>query len=132
MLKKTIKYTDFDGNERTEDFYFHLTEAELSDWEFSIDGGLSELLKGIINSLDTKKTMDIFKQVIMKSYGKKSEDGRKFIKNEEILADFMSTQAYSDLYMELSSDSTKAAEFINGIIPKSLLDKAKNTAVNID
>lgn len=120
MIKKTVTFTDFNGNERTEDFYFHLTEQELTEWELSVDGGLSGVLTRIINSQDNKKIMDIFKDLLTKSYGEKTPDGRGFIKNKETLDRFTCTQAFSDLYMELATDDKKAAEFINGIMPASL------------
>lgn len=125
MIKKTVTYTDFDGNERTEDFYFHLTEQELTEWELSIDGGLSGVLQRIMKSIDTKKTMEIFKELLVKSYGVKTPDGRGFIKNKEILDSFTCTQAFSDIYMELATNDKAAAEFVNGVIPKKLFEAAK-------
>lgn len=128
MIKKTVTYTDFDGNERTEDFYFHLTEQELTEWELSIDGGLSGVLQRIMKSVDTKKTMEIFKELLVKSYGVKTPDGRGFIKNKEILDSFTCTQAFSDIYMELATNDKAAAEFVNGVIPKKLFEAAKAEA----
>ena len=128
MIKKTVTYTDFDGNERTEDFYFHLTEQELTEWELSIDGGLSGVLQRIMKSVDTKKTMEIFKELLVKSYGVKTPDGRGFIKNKEILDSFTCTQAFSDMYMELATNDKAAAEFVNGVIPKKLFEAAKAEA----
>ena len=125
MIKKTVTYTDFDGNERTEDFYFHLTEQELTEWELSVDGGLSGVLSRIINSNDNKKLVEIFKDLLVKSYGVKTPDGRGFIKNQEVLNDFIYTQAFSDIYMELATDAKAASEFVNGIIPANLAAKAK-------
>ncbi len=123
MIKKTVTFTDFNGNERTEDFYFHLTEQELTEWELSVDGGLSGVLTRIINSQDNKKLVEIFKDLLIRSYGVKTPDGRGFIKNEEVLNNFKYTQAFSDIYMELATDDKAASEFINGIMPASL---AKN------
>ena len=124
MIKKTVTYTDFDGNERTEDFYFHLTEQELSEWELSVDGGLSGVLTRIINSKDDKKLIEIFKELLIKSYGVKTPDGRSFIKNKESLDSFIYTQAFSDIYMELATDDKAASEFVNGVIPAHLVDEA--------
>lgn len=126
MIQKTITYTDFDGNERTEDFYFHLTEQELTEWELSVDGGLSGVLTRIMKSKDDRKTMELFKEILMKSYGVKTPDGRGFIKNQEVLDNFKYTQAFSDLYMELATDDKAAAEFINGILPKNLVRNVEN------
>lgn len=124
MIKKTVTYTDFDGNERTEDFYFHLTEQELTEWELSVDGGLSGVLTRIVNSSDNKKLIEIFKDLLIKSYGVKTPDGRGFVKNEEVLNNFKYTQAFSDIYMELATDDKAAAEFVNGVIPASLAKAA--------
>ena len=124
MIKKTVTFTDFDGNKRTEDFYFHLTEQELTEWELSVDGGLSGVLTRIVNSQDTKTLIGIFKDILMKSYGVKTPDGRGFVKNKEVLNNFTCTQAFSDIYMELATDDKAAAEFINGVMPASLAEKA--------
>lgn len=123
MIKKTVTYTDFNGNERTEDFYFHLTEQELTEWELSVDGGLSGVLQRIINSLDNRKLIEIFKDLMIRSYGVKTPDGRGFIKNEQVLNEFTCTQAFSDIYMELATDDKAASEFVNGIMPASLVEK---------
>ena len=120
MIKKTITYKDFNGNERTEDFYFHLTEQELTEWEMSVDGGLSGALTRIINSHDSKKLIEIFKDILIRSYGEKTPDGRGFVKNETILNNFIYTQAFSDLYMELATNDDKAAEFVKGVMPAGL------------
>lgn len=123
MLKKTQTYTDFDGNERTEDFYFNLTEAELTELEYSMNGGLSQLLEKIIKEDDQKQIIEYFKKIVIMAYGVKSLDGRQFVKNDRVREEFASTVAYSDIFMELSHDANKAAEFVNGIMPKT---KAKN------
>lgn len=125
MIKKTVTFTDFDGNKRTEDFYFHLTEQELTEWELSVDGGLSGVLTRIVNSQDTKTLIGIFKDLLIKAYGVKTPDGRGFVKNEEVLNNFTCTQAFSDIYMELATDDKAAAEFVNGVMPASLAKKAK-------
>lgn len=117
MIKKTIAYTDFDGNERKEDFYFHLTEAEIAEWELSVEGGLSKQLLSIMKSKDVRKIIPIYKKLLLKSYGVKSPDGRKFIKNDEVRDDFMQTQAFSDLYMKLALDAEEGSNFIKGIMP---------------
>lgn len=118
MIKKTVEYTDFDGNKRKEDFYFHLTEAEVADWELSIEGGLSKMLVNIIKSNDVRKIIPIYKEILIKSYGVKSPDGRRFIKNDEVREDFVQTQAFSDLYMKLATDADEGSEFIKGVMPK--------------
>lgn len=120
MLKKTIKYNDYDGNEREEDFYFNLDEAELMEMELTTNGGLAAKIERIVKEQDNAKIIQIFKDIIIKSYGKKSEDGRRFIKNDEIREEFTQTRAYSALFMELSSDADAATKFIEGIIPGNI------------
>lgn len=117
MIKKTITYTDYDGNERTEDFYFNLSKAELMEMEYSTEGGMERMLTGILATQDKAKMMAIFKEMILKSYGQKSPDGRRFIKSPDLAADFSQTEAYSVLFMELISDENAAVDFANGIIP---------------
>lgn len=125
MYKYTVKYTDFNGTERVEDFYFHLTKAELLDMNMSSSGGLLEVIKKIVESKDTNELIKLFKQTIIMSYGIKSDDGKKFRKSDEIRADFMSTEAYSEIYMELATNAEKASEFINGILPADLAKAAQ-------
>lgn len=124
MLKKTISYTDYDGNKRVEDHYFNLSKAELSEMELSIDGGLASMLKRIVAADDRPAIIKIFKDIILKSYGEKSPDGKRFIKSEEMSTAFSQTEAYTELFMELSSDADAAAAFINGIIPADMAEKA--------
>lgn len=117
MLKKTITYTDYDGNTRTEDFYFNLNKAEIAEMELSTNGGMEKMLTQIVNSQDGKRIMEVFKGIILKAYGVKTADGKRFEKSEEISKAFEQTEAYSELFMELVTDAEKAAAFINGIIP---------------
>lgn len=117
MLKKTITYTDYNQAERTEDFYFNLTKAEVMEMEMSISGGLTEMIKKIVAAKDAPAIIKVFKDLILKAYGEKSPDGKRFIKSEEIATAFAQTEAYSQLFMELATDPDKAAEFVNGIIP---------------
>jgi hypothetical protein len=117
MLKKTFTYTDYNGNERTEDKYFNLTQAEIMEMEMSVDGGLSEMIQRIVSAQDSPSIIKVFKELILKSYGEKSPDGKRFIKSEELSTEFSQTEAYSLLFTELATDADKAAEFVNGIIP---------------
>ena len=132
MLKKTITYTDYNGVERTEDFLFHLNEAEITEMEFSIKGGLTEMIKKIVAAQDTPTIIKVFKDLILRSYGEKSLDGKHFIKNEKLATEFSQTGAYPKLFMELATDDKAAAEFVNGIIPaeaaKKLAEAEKNEA----
>lgn len=120
MLKKTITYTDYDGVERTEDFYFNLNKAELMEMELSTAGGMEKRLNRIISARDTKEIIGIFKDIILRAYGEKSDDGKRFTKSHEISRAFAQTEAYSELFMELATDDKAASAFINGIIPASI------------
>lgn len=120
MITMTIKFTDFDGIERQEDFQFNLTEQEIAKMNLEKKGGLKKYLENIIAAKDLPELTNLFESLIQKSYGIKSPDGRKFVKSKEILDDFMSTQAYSDLYMRLITNTNEATKFINGIVPESM------------
>lgn len=123
MLKKTMTYVDFDGNERTEDFYFHLSNAEIMEMEMSTTGGLANMIQSVVAAQDTPQIIKIFKELIMKAYGVKSPDGKRHIKSEQLSKEFSETPAYSDLFMELATDADAAAKFINGIIPANTAAK---------
>lgn len=125
MLKKTITFTDFNGTERTEDFYFNLTKAEITEMELSTNGGLDQYIQGIVAAQDSAQIIALFKELICKSYGQKSLDGRKFVKTPEILQDFISTEAFSELYMELATNTEAATAFVNGITPKMDIEDHK-------
>lgn len=129
MLKKTIKYVDYNGVEREEDFYFDLSKAEITEMELSQDGGMSNLIQKIVNAKDMPSLIKIFKQLILKSYGVKSADGRRFIKSEQLSTEFTQTPAYSELFMELATDEKAAANFINAIVPQEVSEKSKELAV---
>lgn len=117
MLKLTKTFTDYDGNVRTEDFYFNLSKAELMKMEMGETGGLEKLLRKIIAEQDNVKVMKYFDDIISRSYGVKSPDGREFVKSPELTKKFKETEAYSDLFMELCTDAKKAAEFVNQVLP---------------
>lgn len=127
MLKKTITYTDFDGNERTEDFYFNLTKAEVTEMEMSTEGGLAKALQKIVTEKDSKRIIESFKNLILKSYGEKSPDGKRFIKNQEVRDAFSQTEAYSVLFMELATNAEMAAAFVNGIVPTVKKENIKHS-----
>ena len=129
MLKKSITYEDFDGNTITEDHYFHLSKADLVEMEMSHKGGLHEYLQRIVADEDGKAIIAEFKELILASYGERSDDGKRFIKTPQLREEFQSTEAYSALFMELCLDADAAAEFINGIVPANLEQEvAKLTA----
>ena len=117
MLKKTITYTDYNGITRTEDFYFNLTKAEIMEMQLSTNGGLDVMIKKIIDSQDAPSIIKIFKELILKAHGEKSDDGKRFVKSKEIAEGFAQTEAYSQLFMELATDTDAASKFVNGIVP---------------
>ena len=127
MLKKTITYTDFNDVERTEDFYFNLTKAEIMEMEMSVPGGLGGMIQKIVSAQDAPALIKLFKELILKAYGEKSADGKRFIKNVELSEAFAQTEAYSILFMELATDDKAASEFITKIIH---IDVQKELAKN--
>lgn len=131
MLKKTITYKDYNENERTEDFYFNLTKAEIMEMEMSTNGGLAEMIQRIVAAQDAPAIIKIFKDLILKAYGQKSPDGKRFIKNDEIKEEFAQTEAYSILFMELATDADAAAKFVNGIIPADIDTSSVNNMAAI-
>lgn len=121
MLKKRIKFTDYNGVEREEDFYFNLTKAEIMEMEWGITGGLTERINRIISTQDAPEILKIFKDIIFKAYGEKSADGKRFEKkNGELAAAFAETEAYNVLFMELVQDDKAAADFMNAIVPSDV------------
>lgn len=120
MLKKTITYEDYNGTKRTEDFYFNLTKAEIMEMEMSTSGGMAEMIQKIVAAQEAPAIIKIFKDLLLKAYGVKSPDGKRFIKNQELIDEFAQTEAYSMLFMELATDADAAAAFVNGIMPKDI------------
>jgi hypothetical protein len=121
MIKKTITYTDYNGNERTEDHYFDLSKAELMEMELGTAGGLADMIKNIVAAQDTPSIVKIFKKLVLQAYGEKSPDGKRFLKVDEkgnpLSVGFSQTEAYSNLFMELATDADAAAKFVRGIVP---------------
>ena len=134
MHKKTMTYVDYNGVERTEDFYFNFTKAELLEMEMGVSGGYVEMLNRIINAKDGKMIIDTFKEFVLKAYGEKSPDGRAFMKEDEmgrpLCNKFKQLAAYSDLYMELALDDVKAAEFVNAVIPADYRQQVEQKLAN--
>lgn len=124
MLKKTITYQDYNGTERTEDFFFNLNKAEVMEMEMSTTGGLAEMIQNIVKANDAPAIIKIFKDIVLKAYGEKSPDGKRFMKVNEagipLYIAFSQTEAYSQLFMELATNANAAAEFINGIVPSDM------------
>lgn len=118
MLKETITYTDFNGIERKEDFYFNLTRADLYEMEMTTEGGLSERLQRIVDAKDIPAMIRFYKELLLQSYGIKSDDGRRHIKSPEISAAFTQTEAYSIIFTRLIEDPNAGPAFVNAILPK--------------
>lgn len=123
MIKKTVTYTDYKGNNRTEDFWFNLSKAELTEMELTTTGGMSAYLNRIVKANDTPSLIKEFKELVLKAYGVKSDDGRRFIKNDTLREEFVQTEAYSEIFMKLATDDEAASEFVNGLIPADLISK---------
>lgn len=130
MLKKTIVYTDYDGNECKEDFYFNLSKAEIMEMEMSSNGGLERVVQEIVKARNNAELVRIFKELILKAYGEKSLDGKRFVKSKELSDAFMQTEAYSELFVELTTQDGAAIEFFNGIIPKEARKEVQAAGLN--
>lgn len=126
MYKKTIECTDFDGNKIEDDYYFNFTKAEILEFDNSEIGGMEQYIERIQKEKDNTKLFKLFKDLILKAYGEKSQDGRRFIKSEEKAIEFSQTEAYSELVMELVSDADAAAEFVNSVCASVLKDQKLN------
>lgn len=126
MFKKTVTYTDYNGVERKEDFFFNLNKAELMEMEMGTTGGYAEMIQKIVDAKDAPSIIRIFKELVLKSYGVKSDDGKRFIKSQELSDAFSQTEAYSQIFMELATDDKAAAEFVNGVVPAELAKQVAN------
>lgn len=134
MLKKTIKYTDYNGNTRTEDFYFNLSKSELAMMDLSEEGGLQANLEPLLNKMDVPKLAKFFERMILTSYGEKSPDGKRFIKTPEMAEAFHQTEAYSELFMELMASengANAAADFLANILPPDMQAEARKAAKQV-
>lgn len=125
MFKLTETYTDYNGVERTEEFHFNLNKAELMEMELSTSGGLAETINRIVAAQDGPAIIKIFKDLVLKAYGVKSEDGKRFKKSDELREAFVETEAYSQIFMRLATDADAAAKFVNGIMPADVQQNAK-------
>lgn len=125
MLKKTITYEDYNGETITEDFYFNLNKAELIQMQFDANGAYSEFLNRIVNERDIKKLGEEFKNIILSAYGRKSDDGRRFIKSPAMREEFEQTEAFSNLYVDLLGNTEAMNAFLTGVIPKDLVATSK-------
>lgn len=136
MIKKTITYTDYNGEQRTDDFWFNLSEAELAEMEVSVTGGYLDMIKRIIKAKNIPEIAKVFKQLLIRSYGERSADGTFFYKIDEsgnpLWRNLVSSAAYSKLYLELASDDKAAAEFVNGVMPNVDPEKRKEAQKQIE
>lgn len=124
MFKETITYTDYNGVERTEDFYFNLSKGEIAKMQLAHSGNLADWMQSVIEAKDQQKIVDLFNEIVDMSYGIKSEDGRRFIKTPQVLEEFKQTEAYSDFYFKLVTDAAYASKFVNAIIPADIQAQA--------
>lgn len=130
MLRKEVEYKDFDGNDRKDVLWFHLNEVEITEMDLETSGGLVKYMESIIDKNDVNQLITIFKDLLIRSYGERSMDGKHFYKDDKIRNEFVSSAAYPVLYMEMVSDADKAVEFINGIVPSNIreqMTKIENT-----
>lgn len=125
MIQKEITYTDFNGVERTETYYFNLSKSELTVMEAGTEGGYGAMIRRIVASKNNKEIIDVFQSLILKAYGEKSADGRRFIKSPELSEAFSQTPAYDSLFMELATNADAAAAFVNGLMPADLAEKVR-------
>lgn len=132
MIKKTVTYTDLNGKERTESFYFHFYESEILEMELSVDGGFAERVQKMIDAQDQPSLIAVIKKFVIDAYGVKSDDGKQFVKNEEVRNAFVQCPAYSKIFMELVLDDKVAAEFVKGVVPAEMAGRvaAKMAANN--
>jgi hypothetical protein len=129
MLKHTIKYEDFNGEEQIDLFYFNISKSEFIEMEVDYPGGFQNTIKTIVDQKDVKGLVKEFKKLILFAYGQKSEDGKRFIKSEKLSEEFSQTAAFQTLFMQLATDETVASNFINGLVPADLVpDSAKPNA----
>jgi hypothetical protein len=129
MLKRDITYEDFDGESVTESFYFNLTKTELIELEVGYKDGLQAAMQRIVKTSDRQALIAEFQKIILLSYGIKSEDGRRFVKSDQLREEFTQTPAYDALFMELATDDGAAATFIQGILPKGLAENVETVNV---
>jgi hypothetical protein len=129
MLKREISFEDFNGNQTSEVFYFNLSKAELIEMEVEYKQGFAQLLQDIIDSKDNKELVSKFKDIILMSYGQKSEDGKRFIKSPELREEFSQTAAYVELFMELASDDDAAVAFLSGVLPRDIVSQLNEEQV---
>jgi len=133
MLKESITYDDFNDETVTDVFYFNLTKAELLEMEVSNAGGLSSMLTRIMEQRDEKAIVETFKDLILRAYGEKSDDGKRFTKidanGRRLADDFVQTAAYAHLFADLTTDADRATEWLGAVLPKDFVSAVEQAAV---
>lgn len=132
MLKRDITYENFDGETVTDTFYFNLTKTELLEMQIAYEGGMEALIEKIIKAEDIKSIVGLFKQIVLASYGVRSEDGKRFIKSDQLREEFSQTAAYDALFMDLSQNDEAASTFITGIVPRAYAEEIEKADKSID
>lgn len=132
MIKKNVQYTDFNGDVQNENIYFNLTKAEITELEFSYGGGLREHIEKITSAKNNKELIKLFKEILILSVGMRSDDGKRFIKNDIIREKFLSSEAYSTIFMELAFNEEAAIEFMTGVVPKDLAPNTNQLNIRKD
>lgn len=132
MIKKTLEFKNFRGEKETGEFYFNMSEGELIKLQLSaIDQkteSFQDKLNKIANGLQGRELVNVIDELVLGAYGIKSTDGKRFVKNDAILEEFTSSNAYSALIKELFTDAGKLAEFVNGVVPADLIESTKAEA----
>lgn len=123
MLKREIKYEDFNGEQASDIFYFNISKPEVLELQVEYEGGLSKFLESIIETKDSKELIKKFKEIVLLAYGQKTEDGKRFIKSDKLREEFSQTAAYQSLFMELASNEGAAVLFIQGVLPKDMAEQ---------
>lgn len=126
MIKKTVNYTDFNGVAQTEELYFNLTKMELVKLDTEFVGGLQQTIQTAVDNNDTKTIMDCIEKILIKGYGKKSDDGKRFIKSAEMAEEFKQSAAFDEVFYQIASNEDEASAFITGLMPADLMNQIPN------
>ena len=129
MLKREINYEDFNGNQSTDICYFNISKPELMELEVSYSEGFGTLLQNIVDTKDNKELVRRFKEIILMSYGQKSDDGKRFVKSDELCLEFSQTAAFQSLFMELASNENAAVEFLTGVLPRDMRNDIEKASI---
>lgn len=120
MIKQSISYVDYNGENQTEDFYFNLSKAEILEMMVA-DENIVESLQNLAKNGTATQAMNWFKDLIQKSVGEKSEDGKRFVKSPEITKNFMESPAFSEFLFDIIQNPAKSEPFVQGLLPNDVL-----------